>query len=146
MVVAISATTNFVATSDSCTAEIHVDYDSLGQLAVLTVSHSGTPNSTVQWSDGSSSEVHTVTSSGEFCVTVITETQCTVTQCVSVDLGIGEPCNTYIIEEPLSGGGYMLIAQSNDQHPNTSFQWSNGSIDPSIVVNETGEYCVNVIS
>jgi len=87
---ALSASTDSSSFIDSCTADIVVQYDSLGGFATLTVNHSGTPNSTIEWFDSSSSNVVTVTTSGQFCVTVYTETQCQVTKCVNVDIGAME--------------------------------------------------------
>jgi len=143
---AISASTNTVNLTDSCSAHIDVQYDSTGGYAILIVSHSGSPNSTIEWFDSSSTDQITVTSSGQYCVTVYNETQCAVTECVSIDLGAGANCQSYIIKEPLPEGGYMLIAETNDPHPNTSYVWSNGLADNSIIVNQSGEYCVNVTS
>jgi len=142
---AISASSNTTTLTDSCTAEISVTYDSLSQSAILTVNHSGTPNSSVFWSDSSMAETITVFESGEYCVEVYTETQCFAMACVMVDLGSTPDCHTYIVKEPLPEGGYQLIAETSEPGTTSSFYWGDGSTTSSIIVQETGEYCVNAV-
>ncbi|MBT8219108.1 MAG: hypothetical protein KJP00_04760, partial [Bacteroidia bacterium] len=130
------------STSDSCSAEIIVNIDSSGSWATLIAEHSGSSNSSIVWGNNSSSSQINVDQSGEYCVTVTTETGCTVKRCTYIQL-TSPPCTTKIIQEPLSEGNYMLIVEGNGITNNT-YNWSNGSTDETITPDISGEYCVTV--
>jgi hypothetical protein len=113
---------------------------------ILTAMPTGTAPYTFYWnnSGGTSDPSITVTQSGTYCVAVWDANGCSVTACITVQIGGANNCNVDILLDSTVLGGIGLFAYANGVAPFT-YLWNTGEttssigLDPNIV-----EYCVTV--
>jgi gliding motility-associated-like protein len=106
-----------------------------GKILMLEVN---VPNTDIVWQDGSNSSVFTIEEPGTYFSTATLD-NCSASDTIVVnfsDIPSIELGNDTLICE---NSNYLLSVNSED-----SFIWSNGSTEPSIVINSFGDYFVTV--
>ena len=94
------------------------------------------------WNTGETTQTIFPNSIGQFCVTMTDAAGCAAVDCYWN--GQDSLCSVLILGQPLGGFlGYSLTAQATGASP-FSFVWSTGESGASIIVYESGVYCVTV--
>lgn len=107
---------------------------------VITL-HTGTETGSVLWNTGSTDRSLTVTSPGEYSVTV-TNGGCTATDHVTITYV--EPLNLDLGEEKILCIGETITLDASATNQLAQYRWSTGSTNPSISVATQGLYQVTV--
>lgn len=120
----------------ACDVSIETWYwpDSTVQLQATTSSS----DAIFQWNTGQTGEEITVTSPGSYCVTMTDANGCTASDCF---LYGDTSCYVFINANWMDTTVFLSVWSANDW---VTFQWSNGTATPDIVVAEPGTYCVTV--
>ncbi len=104
----------------------------------------GTAPFTYLWNNGVTTQSFVPMASGNYCVTVTDATGCVSSDCGYYQFGGTDTlCYVYILEDSVNVFGTGLLAVPSGTAPYT-FAWNNGAASQSIVVTETGEYCVTM--
>lgn len=102
----------------------------------------------IYWSTGEATSSILVTKSGEYCVTVSDGIGCKQIVCTKVvvkesPLPPNADCRVSIVVKPISNKELSLTAKLSGRSP-ISFEWSNGLKDATILVKQSGNYCITV--
>ena len=95
------------------------------------------------WNTGDTGEELIVTESGEYCVTITDAEGCTSSTCIEVNLEDVAECFAPI--EVIEYEDYAELTINPITDGQYEFIWSTGETTPSITVEESGTYCVEVI-
>lgn len=127
--------------SDDCHSFIVTEI--IDSSLVLSTLDFGVPTFTYAWSDGSSAETITLPldATGEYCVTVTDSNDCVSENCI--DLTPPDECFVHIFPE-FDFTSTILYAEGYGQSDMLDFVWSTGETTQSIVIEESGEYCVTM--
>jgi hypothetical protein len=120
-----------------CSVNVSVDTIWGTNANLLTANPSGSAPFAFLWNTGETSQSITVSSPGQYCVTVADSDGCTSTSCATV--GGSQGCSVAIEDNP--NGGLLALAGGTAPF---SYLWSNGNTTPLIFVNSYDEYCVTV--
>ena len=99
----------------------------------------GNAGATYHWSDGSSNETLTISTTGNYSVTVTTAFGCSVadTSTVAIDsiptVSLGSPVTQC--------GGEITLDAGN---AGSTYRWSNGSSNQTLIISATGNYAVTL--
>lgn len=94
------------------------------------------------WNDGSSDSVLAVNSPGDYCVTITDANGCSNATCFSV---LPPNCYGTISAVYDSVGVLSLVAEPDSfSGPVSSYLWSDGSANQSIIPSDPGFYCVTI--
>ncbi len=96
---------------------------------------------TILWNTGSTDRKIRVDGSGEYCVTIVSESGCTASACVVIDEE--EFCKVTIHREKTASGATALQAKIRSDHT-YFYEWNTGETTQSILPDSSGEYCVTV--
>ena len=100
------------------------------------------------WSTGETTETIQIFEEGEYCLTITDATGCTSETCFEADPTMNpfdSLCVVFIYEEFLPNQtGVELFVETFGLEV-LEYQWSTGENSPSILVNEEGEYCLEVV-
>ncbi|MBL7803482.1 MAG: T9SS type A sorting domain-containing protein [Saprospiraceae bacterium] len=117
-----------------------------GNSEVIINSYSGPSylESTNLWSTGETGNAITVTSGGEYCITVTKENGCTATECVTIPPfpNNDDSCTAEIQGWFWPDSTVQLNALSNGQM--VTYEWSTGAVTASIILDAPGNYCVTI--
>jgi len=138
--------------SNFCYAWIDLDYvdTSTAILYVYTDSIFNLPGgipTTYLWSNGATTQVLTVTESGEYCVTVTLGEGCIAEACTYVDFeNLGTNCSAWVIQYPDSSGQWHAEAYVWG-FGTFEYLWSNGDTNAITAINNPTDFnCVTVTS
>lgn len=96
------------------------------------------------WSTGADTQEILASESGEYCVSIIDGEGCTSDFCVEVEVGQVSDCFTLIEQQYLDNGTVALsIALPADG--SYYIEWNTGEITDTIIADQTGTYCVEVL-
>ena len=112
---------------------------------LLTARAKGRGDITYEWSNGETTPQIKVSEQTEYCVTITDAAGCESRACIN--LSLRDECATQIQVAPATNdlaGGVALVARTKGRAP-FSFLWSTGETTQTILPNDTGEYCVEVI-
>ncbi|MCS6992136.1 MAG: PKD domain-containing protein, partial [Chitinophagales bacterium] len=97
------------------------------------------------WSNGSTSDIATITSPGTYTVTVTGPNGCTATDVHTVVCACGAPCPTCVDGGPCDTNGNLQTPVTlNAPASGTSYLWNTGATTSSISVSQPGIYTVTV--
>ncbi|HEX6642495.1 MAG TPA: hypothetical protein VF215_15360, partial [Thermoanaerobaculia bacterium] len=116
--------------------------EACGNPTVRLIAQALDPSFTYNWSNGATTAVVDVTTSGTYTLTVTTPNGCATTSSVVVHYGAIPPKPTIAAAQTElcpAGGSVTLTAPNAD-----GWSWSNGATTQSIVVTEPGTYRVSV--
>lgn len=99
------------------------------------------PGATYSWSNGANSQTITVTESGNYSVTVTSESGCSSTDDTHVNLN--SPVDIDLGGEIINACDSITLDAG---YPGASYLWSNGATTRKILVSNTGNYSVTVTS
>jgi len=105
-----------------------------------TVLDAGNPGSNFAWTNGSTTQTTTVTTSGSYGVTVTDVNGCSSADTVTVTINPSPASNLSATLALCSGDSAVLDAGNTG----LNFSWSEGSTTQTITVNAAGTYSVNV--
>lgn len=130
--------------NDGCEVEIKANFlNNSGSSAKLTAVPKGVGPFTYLWSTGEMTESIMASQPGTYCVTVTGADGCQASDCFTLK-GTGPADCGVFVQVQYQGGQAKLVAQPKGVAP-FKIQWSNGSNDPVIIVDQPGEYCVIVV-
>ncbi|MBT8219339.1 MAG: T9SS type A sorting domain-containing protein, partial [Bacteroidia bacterium] len=126
-----------------CTAEI-LRTDNSSTTSITLEAHSdGVHPLTYSWGDGSDDNIITVSETGEYCVKITDANGCESYDCINIEI---EPvCYTEITRGANSTVDEIILEAHTEGMAPFVYNWSNGSDDQKIKVQESGEYCVKVV-
>jgi hypothetical protein len=105
----------------------------------------GVPPFNYEWSDGTTGDFITVPESGEYCVTMTDATGCISRWCGYVSVNEYEFCEAYIGVERNQDGSIFYRVYAFGEAP-FEYIWNHDRLEgDSVVIDEPGVYCVDVI-
>ena len=134
---------DFQMGQDSCFAFISAYQDPATGLYILEGISWGIPPYNYAWSTGDTVQTITIDAPNmPVCVTITDASGCVSEACV---VTIDNPlCQVWIDAYPVDTSTWMLTAQADPFLGVSAYLWSNGETSDSILVSESGQYCVTI--
>ncbi|HJW30410.1 MAG TPA: hypothetical protein VJ508_14360, partial [Saprospiraceae bacterium] len=133
--------------SFGCTIDVTLPADVVicnGEMATLTPNVlGGIGNLTYLWSTGATTPSITVSTSGNYCVTVTDMANCQDADCIQVDVIVIPAFDCPVVNESAPGMNDGAI-QCDTISGIISYLWSNGATTPGITGLAPGTYCLTV--
>ncbi len=131
---------NFICAGCDLYAYIYQDTFNNTLIAAL---NGGQAPFTYQWSTNATSDVISITSSGEYCVTITDVNGCSYANCI--DAFVMEDCNNlnvFVYQDTLSN---VLTASVSGGTAPYLYAWNVASTEPIIEVTSSGNYCITIV-
>ena len=143
-----NADAHFTWCASGCELEVKIEkiVNNSGSSVLKAVVMGGTAPFTYTWSSGQNSQSIEISPNHKYyCVTVTDQNGCTGKACVVLENQ--DDCAVEIEKVALDNAGtkFTLKAVTKGSGPFT-YKWSNGADGPTIMVTESGTYCVTITS
>ena len=126
---------------EDCKTEIKKEETNNG--IILSATTKGTAPFTYKWNTEETTSSIIIDDRKEYCVTVTDNNGCVSKDCIKIGENTNNECHVTLKRKKVDGG-IILTINPRPEDKVESVEWSTGSDSSSILVKETGEYCVIV--